>query len=405
MPMMFLSLLVALTVPFLPKETRFDGSVSLQSALDTGAGGRVKIARGSWNVDPSFVRNGTEVVFEDGAELVANPKGFFGIDDCVLNIHSVSNVIVRGGLIRMWRKDYLAKKDGRPRSQHRTGISLRGAGNILIEDMKLSECGGDGIYVANVFRSQGGCSDIVIRRCAMDHGLRQGMSVIDVRGLTVEDCRFESSEGENPQCGVDFEPNHAWQSLERIVMRRCQFIANRRAGACIYVPHLNSASRPVDITFEDCSFIRNESCGISLSMKNHGDFPRGKVTLRRCRIEGSFEEAVQIGQKPLGSIALELVDTLLVSNAIVKTARGDIRMLSRFPEDTPPDDITFSNVRIIQGRKGEFFTYDHRAAAAEGKSFRKLSGDITVTDPSGTTQCHNITPDKATALFPLATGK
>ena len=51
-------------------------------------GGRVTIAKGVWEVDPGFVKNGTEVVFEAGAELVANPGGFFGKNDCVLTVQA-----------------------------------------------------------------------------------------------------------------------------------------------------------------------------------------------------------------------------------------------------------------------------------------------------------------------------
>ena len=95
-------------------DVRFAGEGTLQAALDAGAGGRVTIAEGVWEVDPGFVRNDTEIAFEKGAELVANPKGFFGTDDCVLSVWAQTNVVIRGGTIRMHRQDYLDKKDGRP---------------------------------------------------------------------------------------------------------------------------------------------------------------------------------------------------------------------------------------------------------------------------------------------------
>ena len=380
-------------------EVRFAGEGSLQAALDAGAGGRVTIARGVWEVDPGFVSNNTEIVFEKGAELVANPKGFFGKDDCVLTVREQTNVVIRGGTIRMHRQDYLDKKDGRPRSQHRQGLSLRGAVNVQVEDMRFYECGGDAIYVANAGREP--CRNIVVRRSLMSRGLRQGMSVIDVDGLLIEDCTLEKTLGENPQAGIDFEPNQPWQRLKGIVVRNCVFRDNARNGIDIYTVNFDDTTEPVDMLFANCTTISNRT-GFGLSMNRRYGYPRGRVVVSNCLFKANREQGINIGQKPAGCLALEIVETRIEDSCRELPERGDIHMLSRYLWDNPPDDILFCNVTVVQSRKGPWIVW---ADPGQGpKEMTNVRGDVTVVDPAGVAERIVLSPDACAKLFPRPIG-
>ena len=380
-------------------DVRFDGTTTLQAALDAGAGGRVTIAKGVWEVDPGFVRNGTEIVFEEGAELVANPKGFFGIDDCVLSVWAQTNVVIRGGTIRMHRQDYLDKKDGRPRSQHRQGLSLRGAVNVRVEDMEFYECGGDAIYVANAGRAP--CRNIVIRRSLMSRGLRQGMSVIDVDGLLIEDCTLERSLGENPQAGIDFEPNQPWQRLKGIVMRNSRLQDNARNGIDIYVVNFDDTTEPVDMLFENCTTVSNRT-GFGLSMNRRYGYPRGRVVVSNCLFRANREQAINIGQKPAGCLALEIVDTRIEDSCRELPERGDIHLLSRYAWDNPPDDILFRNVAVVQSRKGPWIVWENPGFGP--KPMANIRGEVAVTDPDGRTVRHTLSAATCAELMPRPAG-
>ena len=376
-----------------PADVRFAGG-SLQAALDAGAGGKVTIAKGVWQVDPGFVRNDTEIVFEEGAELEANPAGFFGKDDCVLTVWEQTNIVIRGGTIRMHRQDYLDKKDGRVRSQWRHGISLRGAVNVRVEDMRFYECGGDGVYVANANRVPS--RHIIVRRCFCDRPLRQSMSVIDVEGLLVEDCTFQRALGENPQAGIDFEPNHPWQRLKRIVMRNCRFLDNAKNGIDIYVAHLDDKTEPVDMLFENCTTISNR-VGFGLSMNRRYGYPRGRIVVSNCLFKANREQAVNVGQKPAGCLAFEMVDTRLEDSCRDAPNRGDIHLLSRYVWDNPPDDIVFRNVTVVQSRKGPWIVWENPGRGPQPVT--NIVGTVTVVDELGATVCHGLGPSADETLF------
>lgn len=382
-------------------DVRFDGSTSLQVALDAGAGGTVTISKGVWQVDPGFVSSNTEVVFEEGAELEANPRGFFGKDDCVLTVREQTNVVIRGGTIRMHRQDYLDKKDGRVRSQWRHGVSLRAAVNVRVEDMRFFECGGDGVYVADWNRRP--CRRIIVRNTLLSRGLRQGMSVIDVEGLLLEDCVFERTLGENPQAGIDFEPNHEWNRMKDIVVRRCVFRDNVRKGINLHLDSLSAASDPIGFLIEDCTTVSNAiGFGICFNTKD-GGFPRGNVLVQRCRFASSREQGIDITQKPDTCARLVFRDVLVEDSCTEAPKLGDVQLLTHYAWDRPNGGIRFENVRVRQSRKGPWILAENNSRTpCKPVDF---SGDVTVVDPDGNSTVVSVDEVWAHQAFPPAPGR
>ena len=393
--------LVAVSAVTSAADVRFCGKGSLQEALDAGAGGKVTIAKGSWNVAPSFVHAGTEIVFEGGAELVADPNGFFGINDCVLNVHFVSNVVIRGGSIRMWREDYLAKKDGRPRSQWRHGISIRASSDVKVEGVRLFECGGDGIYIADLKGVN--CRNITVRDSLMSRGLRQGMSVIDVEGLLLENCTFERTLGENPQAGIDFEPNTCSNRMKGIVVRNCRFIDNVRKGINLHLDSLDATSEPIDFLFENCICISNAiGFGLCFNSKENS-FPKGNILVRDCQFSTSWEQGIDLTQKPLDAVRVEFKDVVVEDSCIRMPELGDVHMQTHYAWDNPPDGIRFDGLTVKQTRKGRWLTVAN--ASRRKLPVCKLGGKVTIVSPNGNTRKITLSKKWAASAIRAADGQ
>ena len=118
-----------------------DATRYVQAALDSGAR-RVVFDRqtGPWTVTPLKARSHTEIVFEDGVELVAKKGEFRGIRDHLLSLHGVTNVSVvglgpRGGILRMHRADY--RKEPYEPSEWRHTLALAGSTGIRVENMSF----------------------------------------------------------------------------------------------------------------------------------------------------------------------------------------------------------------------------------------------------------------------------
>ncbi len=81
------------------------------------------------------------------------------------------------------------------------GINLKGAVNTTISGLTIKDCWGDCIYVG------GNSRDVLIEKCHLDHGRRQGISVTKADGVIIKKCIITNVRGTNPQYAIDIEPN------------------------------------------------------------------------------------------------------------------------------------------------------------------------------------------------------
>ena len=274
-----------------------DSTKFLQAALDSGAR-RIVVDKqaGPWISKPLFGRSNTEIVFEDGAEILAREGEFKGKHDALLSFVAASNVVVRGegrgGVLRMRRDDYT--KPPYSRAEWRHALNLLTCSNVTVENMSMCESGGDGVYVGNMYGKNGGpCRNVKLRDCVMDKNLRQGISVISVDGLLMERCVMSNTGGALPMAGIDFEPNKKDEVVRNAVLRDCKTVNNRGCGYELAFMQLVSNSAPVSVTLENCTS-DGDSCSFRFNGENFkkSGYVSGLVTLRNCTFRnprgGSF---------------------------------------------------------------------------------------------------------------------
>lgn len=263
-----------------------DATKALQGAINSGATRVVVDNVGEWVVDRIYLTNDQELFFEKGVVMVAKRGSFKGTGDSLLNLVGVRNVVItgNGALLRMWKSDYFGL--GYKKGEWRMGINIRSASNIVIRGLTIKDSGGDGIYLGCASGFPNYNYDITIRDVVCDGNARQGISVISVENLLVENCTLINTIGTAPEAGIDFEPNKPDERMVNIVVKNCIAENNRGAGYIHYFAQFNETTTNITITYENCH-ARNNGAGFVTSMwKGFEDIPeRTKIRLVNCTDE------------------------------------------------------------------------------------------------------------------------
>lgn len=289
-----------------------DSTRFLQAALDSGVPRLVIDCMDlPWVVTPLQVtHDNMEIVLEPGVVVEAKPGAFKDTKDSLLSIIDRKHISLvgmgDGASLRMHRKDY--SSGDYKKGEHRHCINIRSSMHIRIEGLSLTESGGDGIYIGTHYSRQP-CEDIFISNVICDHNHRQGISVISVNRLHIENTILSNTSGTPPLSGIDFEPNHEYQVLKDIVLRNCIMKNNKGAGATLY-SKLNADSDPISIRFERCLFENNP---LSVTMVNaicDQDIVRGSFVVDTCVFDGGRGNALILNNKPVVGASLTVNNTI-----------------------------------------------------------------------------------------------
>lgn len=241
-----------------------DSTSALQAALDAAADTVVIDDVGAdWITRPLFLRrSNVTLIIAPGVTVRAKPGGYPNLGDSLLAVDGQTGVriIGYGATIAMNKPEYTT-------GQWRMGIRIRSTVDMTVEGLTIRDTGGDGIYLGVAPGYANYCKNTVIRDVTCDNNRRNGLSVISVDGLLIERSAFTNTIGNQPEGGIDFEPNYPTELLTNIVVRDCVFEGNNTHGLLFYLAKLNSTSTPVDIVVERC-FIGPQ----------HGPIPTVRIT-------------------------------------------------------------------------------------------------------------------------------
>ena len=360
-----------------------DSTAYIQKALDSGAS-RVVFDRqkGPWVANPVYARSNTEIVFEEGVELVAK-RGAFKLvrGNSLLSLECVTNVAVRGlgkgATLRMWKKDYQDKAEYK-HSEWRHALNVMSSKNVLVENMSLVASGGDGIYLGVKVR---GCAntDVLIRNCVCDDNHRQGISVISAENLLIEDVVMKNTAGTPPESGIDFEPNAPDEKLVNCVMRNCTTENNRGAGYDMYFGQLNETTAPVSITLENCRSVGDRRPAIPLTYRPGAKkgLPKGGfLKVKGCTFKDSQSSAVVFSNKPKGVTDVSFEDCVFENCPVGDSKAASVRLLASGRELPPTDGFSFRNVTVRRKSGGDWLQVTKRPWIAKGLT--SVAGEVTL---------------------------
>lgn len=387
-----------------------DSTAALQAAIDSGAKTVVVDKQpGAWIVKTITLRSDLEIILEEGVEIVAKKGDFHALGDVLLRAEGVKNLVIRGegagATLRMNKRDYW--NEPYRRSEWRHGISLLSAENVLLENLTIAETGGDGIYLGTSGAAKTPCRNISIRRVECVENNRQGISVINVDGLLIEDSVLRDTNGTAPEAGIDFEPNTADEQITNVVMRRVIAINNVGGGFVFYLPQLRSRGHELSFLIEDCASVRNAGPGFALTVANGADKRLdGEMIVRNTRLLGNrigvairskwadgaplrFENLELVTpaadradtseQYPDMSPSPELEKKLQEKIVTETTADSAISLIATGPDGESNGGMTFQNVTIVDADPDFDLSKPIlmlRDASAGFVGFEKLEGKI-----------------------------
>ncbi len=138
------------------------------------------------------------------------------------------------------------------------GIEISGCTNVTIENVEISQCWGDGIYLGKYDNNALGnpaSSDITITNCNLHHNRRNNLSVTDASNVTIKNSQFNNAgfhngqQGHAPQYGIDIEPNPG-RTCSNVTISNCTFQGNT-VGTIQILGQLNAHVKGV--TIENCT--------------------------------------------------------------------------------------------------------------------------------------------------------
>lgn len=264
-----------------------------------------------WYTRPLEGVSNQQIIFERGAEIAALPGAYERLGDCLLTYSSCSNVVIRGPIgdkgktarFSMRKADY--QSSNYEKSEWRHGLAILACKNVLIQDIAIERTGGDGIYLGAAY-GKGPNDGITIRRVDCNENHRQGISVITANNLLIEDCLLRNTSGTAPEAGIDYEPNGVNEVLSNCVIRRCIAEGNKGSGYLICPQAMNPTSKPISIIIDRCVAKKNHQHALQVCSKPQASVS-GVISIRR--FEGSNDQMAGLAvQFSYPRLKIELTD-------------------------------------------------------------------------------------------------
>lgn len=360
-----------------------DSTRFLQAALDSGLP-KIVVDRqdAPWVCGPLRGASGQEVVFEPGVEVVAKSGAFLPLRESLLTYENASDVRLsgRGATLRMRKADYM--KPPYRRGQWRHVLNFLSCSRVRVEGLTLADSGGDGVYIGVSGNDVGvPCRDVTISGVTCDGNLRQGISVISVDGLLVENCTLKNTGGHPPEAGIDFEANYPGQLMKDIVVRGCAIMDNTGPGFGFSLWGRDASAVPVSARIEDCRIERCRQGFWYTGNARSGTYAQGKITVRKCVFRDCPGAGMSVCQKPRTATELKLVECRFENCCTDDRTDACFSFRSGYRSDPPVDGIVFDDVTVKTGNDRPLFSRWEGSWVSD--DVRALSGRIRLVGPKG----------------------
>ncbi len=192
--------------------------------------------------------------FPSGSELRMKPslKDFYS----ALRMYNVSDVTLNAPLIRGDRYTHLGTT-----GEHGMGIGIYSSTNITVNNAKIYDCWGDGIYIG---KDKTVSKNITIKKAYCRNNRRSGISITSVDGLKLDSSYAGYSNGTAPECGINFEPNSFNDEMKNIYVTNTTTAYNKTNGIQLGLGNLfGSINKTVNL-----NIIKHIDIGSYVGFKN-----------------------------------------------------------------------------------------------------------------------------------------
>ena len=254
-----------------------------------------------------WLRSNSTVTFRPGVTILAM-RGQFKTKGAPLFLaRNISNLTVSGygAVWQMWKHDYDRPSLGYCHSEARPGLWMGpGCDGCRVFGLIITMTGGDGIEVVE-------STNVHLKDVKLDNNYRQGLSVVGVENMLVEDALFSNTgqgAGTAPMDGVDVEPDDARQATVNLTFRNCQAINNVGGGYSIAMKKNDATTyaapkKPMSIVFDNCSVDVTGGQTDPADRCSHGNGysvigpkigARGSIVIRNALVQHTARAGIQL---------------------------------------------------------------------------------------------------------------
>lgn len=181
------------------------------------------------------LRTNNHLLFQRNSALVLKPTS--KSQYYLLMIDGVQNVAVYYPKIMGDRQKHLSSK-----GQWGMGIWIKNSKNIEIFSPTISNCWGDGIYLGHEKEASVN-ENVKIVNGVLDNNRRNGISIISGRNIEINNVFISNTNGQNPQSGIDIEPNSNDDILENIKLLNIETFNNTMNGIVVSIGNLSGQKK------------------------------------------------------------------------------------------------------------------------------------------------------------------
>jgi hypothetical protein len=267
-------------------------------------------------INDSGLRVGSNktITFVKGSEVWLKPSAKKSYN--MIDLREASNVMLYNPVIKGDRYSHLGA-DG----EFGMGIAIRGGKKIKIFNPKISECWGDGIYIGQTNNDRVP-KDILISGAHLSKNRRDGISIISVDGLILDEIYAGYQNGTKPMCGINFEPNNSDCEIKnvKIISPRTEY--NNGSGLQIILSNLFIAhtDKKIDIDILNHSDNSSKSFAFKTACNNRGRVPAGSVSGSIKVLNPSWSGT--IGDRPLAFVTDQPDLKVIIVSPKVKKSNG-----------------------------------------------------------------------------------
>lgn len=239
-----------------------DDTVAIQSAVDhihALGGGVITFHSGTYMVNASGNLTGIQMKSGVYLNLTGAKLKAIGVNSPnyrLVHFTSVSDCGVIGGEIEGDRSANSASGE----QGHGIYIILN-CSRILIENVTVSACFGDGIYIGRL------CSVIKVMGCTITNNRRNNISVVSASNVIIDGCDISNANGVLPEAGIDVEPNPGDEASYNVVITNCHIYDNNKEGIGFPGPPPTPLIETAVVS--NCHIYNNGSQGIRASYVKH----------------------------------------------------------------------------------------------------------------------------------------
>lgn len=247
---------------------------------------------------------------------------------CIFQLQNESeNIIISGGNIVGERNEHTGTS-----GEWGMGIDIRANKNVIIKNIKISNCWGDGIMIANNINDLSiPSTNILLDNVICDNNRRQGISVCGANNLKINNCSLMNTNGTAPQSGIDFEPNDENTPMKNIFVNNLYTYNNKGNGVLIV------CNNPCEITInnwiDECG--TEEGCKTEAQLGIYGNENeyKGVVTINNFISKYCNAFVIALNGKHKNSVPITINGLKVLEPSVLYSAIETCRVLYSYGSD------------------------------------------------------------------------